>query len=147
MAEKIKRKHDSRALTKLKIILLGYVFCIVISSFYVPLWLAPPFDNLTPFIYLALFLSWIPIIWKAQRRIQFDKWLVGLILLCTVASGSVITRSNVMSIGGCRFYGNNYEYLECNKDGWKASFHRITLGKLETNIFQYKTTYWFGPLF
>ena len=110
--------------------------CIVISTVWIPFWLTPPLDRFASFIYLMLFLSWIPIVWIAYHRIAFDKWLIALILLCSIASVSMFRDSHVTRLFACSIYAKDIVWCE-TKDHKVFRFQPITIGETKLPIAYY----------
>lgn len=96
MTEKLKRKYDSKTLFHLKIMLLVCIIWTVITSFFPMIWLAPPLFALTPFVYIALSLLWIPIVWRSRRLIVWDRIVKVLIVACILSN--IIMISDFTSI-------------------------------------------------
>lgn len=86
MTAKPKRKHDTRALFKLKLLLVGFAVGTLIFAIIPMIWLAPPSVMLTPFLYIGLSLLWIPLGWQTLKYITWDNVLRGLILISLVSS-------------------------------------------------------------
>ena len=103
MHDKPKRKHNSRTLFKLKLLLLAFIFGTWIALSYPFVWLAPPLFRYTPFVYIGLSLLWIPIVWRVLQFVTFDKIVKTLMLMCIASTllMSLIFRMNVTSEAAC----------------------------------------------
>ena len=120
MTEKPKRKHNSRVLFKLKLLLLAFIVTTWIALSYPLVWLAPPLFRFTPFVYIGLSLLWIPIVWRVLRFVTSDKIVKALMIACiasTVVMSSVFA-NNVTSEADCwRNENDSTQSIRCYTKG------------------------------
>ena len=86
VTDKPKRKHNSRILFKLKLMLAVFMAWTMFFTLYPMIWLAPPLFVLTPFIYIGLSLLWIPLAWRTIQHVKRDKVIKFLVLTCLISS-------------------------------------------------------------
>lgn len=136
MTTKPKRKHNTRLLLKLKLMLVAYTVVTVLITTWIPFWFAPPLDGLTPFVYSILLLSWIPIVWRIARRIQVDNSVIILVLLCSIVSSISFNRSDILHTGSAATY-NNEQHLMIGRPEtcWTTNFFQVEITGVGTNLY------------
>ena len=150
MIAKPKRKHDARALFKLKLLLLSFAIGTLILAIVPMVWLAPPLVMLTPFFYIGLSLLWVPLGWQTLKYVTWDNLLRGLILICLLSSIFMTStfHRRLSSYFECIHQTSEYDYhcsSACNDFSFEANEFAGIL--LVTRFFGTPCSVIFGPLF
>jgi len=136
MFDKSKRKHDSRMLFKLKLILIAFIIGTLLASFFPMIWLAPPLFALTPFVYIGLSLLWIPILWRVLCRVTLDRVVKGLMIGCIISTmllthsfNNIVTTNPRCHSYNLEFTGTSQCFIDLNESCY-IRFDVIPFGNL-----------------
>lgn len=135
MHDKPKRKHDTRTLFKLKLMLFAFIVGTLIATFFPMVWLAPPLFAFTPFVYIGLSLLWILIVWRVLHRITWDRVVKGLMIGCLVSSILITDSFHRVLITESSCWEDDTETLICShiifEDGWcRFRFEAVQIGNI-----------------